>query len=115
MALKTEKMIKDCLKAIEKHNLLFIEDIISYVPFSKNTFYTHKLHENDDIKKALDFHRVSMKVGLRKKWYASDNPTVQIALYKLIATESEYERLSGSKEDDRGKKVTINVSTKEED
>lgn len=38
-----------------------------------------------------------MKVGLRRKWYESDNPTTQIALYKLLATDEENIKISSQK------------------
>lgn len=94
MALKTEEMVKQCLEVIKKHRLIFIEEIISFVPFSKQTFYNHELDDVDEIKGALEDNKVQIKNGLRAKWYKSDNPTVQIALYKLTADENERKLLS---------------------
>jgi hypothetical protein len=53
----------------------------------------------DNIKSALEKNRVSMKSNMRKKWYKSDNPTLQVALMKLIANEDEAARLSGQTRD----------------
>jgi hypothetical protein len=93
MAYKKADMIKQCLNAIEENNLFFIEDIIAYVSFGKTTFYAHKLNESNDIKKALENNRIRMKINLRKNWADSKFPALQIALYRLLATEEEFKRL----------------------
>jgi hypothetical protein len=93
----TEEIKQMSLDAIEEHNLLFIGDIFAYVPFSKATFYNHKLEELDDIKSALHKNRSDMKVKMRKKWYESDNATLQIGLMKLISDDDEAHRLNGTK------------------
>jgi hypothetical protein len=41
----TEEIKQQAIDAIKEHNLLFIGDIMAYVPYSKQTFYTHKLDE----------------------------------------------------------------------
>lgn len=99
MAYKKADMIKQSLEAIEKNSLVFVEEIISFVPFSKRTFYDHKLHECDDITNSLQNQKVSVKAKLRKQWVDSKAPALQIALYKLLATEKEYERLIQQKVD----------------
>lgn len=93
MAYKTAELEKKALEAIEKHKLFFIEDIVAYLPCDKSTFYNHKLHELDTIKDALEKNKVEVKTSMRSKWYKSDNPTLQMGLYKLIGTEQEAERL----------------------
>jgi hypothetical protein len=93
----TQELTELSLKAIEEHSLLFIGDIFAYVPFSKATFYNHKLEQLDDIKSALGKNRSDMKVKMRKKWYESDNATLQIGLMKLISDDDEAHRLNGTK------------------
>ena len=93
MAYKTKELEKKSLEAIDKHKLFFIEDIVAYLPCDKSTFYNHKLHELDTIKDALEKNKVEIKTSMRSKWYKSDNPTLQMGLYKLIGTEQEAERL----------------------
>jgi len=93
----TEEIRQEALKAIEENELLFIGDIPAYVGFSKRTIYDHKLHECNDIKSALNKNRADMKVKMRKKWYESDNATLQIGLMKLISDDEEAHRLNGTK------------------
>lgn len=95
MAYKKAELEATALDAIKKHNLVFIEDVVSFLPCDKTTFYKHKLNESNGIKDALDFNKVRLKVNMRKKWYESDNPALQMGLYKLIGTEEESDRLSG--------------------
>jgi hypothetical protein len=97
MAYKTAELEKKALEAIEKHKLFFIEDVIAFLPCSKQTFYTHELDNLDSIKAALEKNKVEVKVGLRSKWYKSDNAACQIALYKLIGTEAESDRINSQK------------------
>ncbi len=93
MAYKTEELEKKSLEAINNHKLFFIEDVVAFLPCDKTTFYNHKLHEFNSIKEALEKNRVEIKTSMRSKWYKSENPTLQMGLYKLIGTPEEAERL----------------------
>lgn len=103
MAYKTADLEKQALKAIEKYKLFFIEDIVSFLPCGKVTFYEHKLNELNTIKDALLKNRTEVKVGLRSKWYKSDNPTVQLALYRLTCEEDERRKLAMNYQELTGK------------
>ena len=94
MAYKTEELEKQALEAIEKYKLFFIEDIVSYLPCNKTTFYEHKLNESNAIKEALTKVKTDIKVSMRSKWYKSENPTLQMGLMKLIGTDEERKKLS---------------------
>jgi hypothetical protein len=98
MAYDKNKMIKECLTLIEKYNLVFLEDIYPLSTFSKQTFYTHKLDKQDDIKKALDKNKIALKTGLRKRWWEKKNPITDLALYKLIGTADERDALNNAKQ-----------------
>ena len=94
MAYKTEELERLSLEAINKHKLFFIEDIVAYLPCDKTTFYAHKLHESNSIKEALTEVKVNLKVSMRSKWFRSENPTLQLALMKLVSTDEELRKLS---------------------
>lgn len=99
MAYDKKKILKDAIELIEKHHLVFIDDVVSLLPISKKTFYLWFTPESDElheIKRLLDKNRISMKSNMRKKWYQSENATLQVALMKLIATDDEAARLSGT-------------------
>lgn len=94
MAYDTEKLKKKAIEAIKEHRLFFIEDVVAYLPCDRSTFYNHELHELDTIKELLEKNRIEVKVSMRSKWYKSDNPTLQMGLMKLLATETERRRLA---------------------
>ena len=94
MAYKTDDLLKKSLEAIDKYKLFFIEDVVAYLPCSKETFYQHKLHESDALKSALLKVKTEIKVSMRSKWYKSENPTLQMGLMKLIASPDELKQLS---------------------
>lgn len=95
MAYDTKELTEKALAAIKENNLVFIEDVVAFLPCVKKTFYEHKLHESHDIKSALESNKVQMKVRLRQTWLMGDNATAQIALYKIIGDETELRRLTG--------------------
>ena len=109
MAYKTEELKEQALKAIEKHKLFFVEDVIAFLPCSKPTFYEHFPNESDgykDIQEALTKNKVEIKTSLRSKWYKSNSAPLQLALYKLIASPEEHRSLQMNYQD-----VTSNGKT----
>ena len=89
------KLETDSLKFITENDLLFLEDVIAYLPCSRATFYNLKLDKLDTIKDALSSNRIKTKSYLRKQWLNSGNATTQIALYKLLANSQESDALNG--------------------
>jgi len=98
MAYSKKYMIEESLKAIQENKLFFIDDIFAYVEFCAATFYNHELEKVETIKRALAENSIKARQSLKQKWYMSDNPTLQIALYKLLCPEEEYHRLANTKQ-----------------
>jgi len=99
MAYNKNKIFKQAKEAIQKNKLFFIEDIVAFLPITKQTFYVFfplGSDELDELKELLDANRVEIKVSMRSKWYKSENATLQLALMKLIGTDEEAHRLNGS-------------------
>lgn len=94
MAYDKQDLIKIALEAIDKHQLVFIDEVVTFLPCSRATFYNHELDKLDELKDALNNVRTSMKTQLRNKWRDSKNATLQIGLMKLIATDDERKRLA---------------------
>ena len=97
MAYDKSKLYEQAKEAIKKHKLIFIEDIVAFLPCSKPTFYslfTIDSNEFNDLKELLETNRTELKVSLRSKWYKSNNATLQMALMKLICTPEERKMLS---------------------
>jgi|SRR5690554_1475224 len=77
--------------------LIWIEEVIAYMGISKSTFYAYFPADSDEmhaIKDAIQVNKISQKVKQRNKWYASDNPTMQLALYRLLSTPEEHQLLN---------------------
>lgn len=96
MAYKTKVLKEKALKAIKEHNLIFIEDVCAMLGIAKSTYYLHFKKDSTDsneLNTKLEENKISLKVALRKKWFDSDNPTTQMALYKLCSTTEEHKKL----------------------
>lgn len=110
MAYDKKKILKDSFELIEKHHLVFMSDVIGLLPVCEKTFYTFfnsESQELQDLKNILDKNRISMKSNMRKKWYQSENATLQVALMKLIANDDEAARLSGTPREQKQDKDSL--------
>ena len=98
MAYNKAALERQALAAIDKHKLVFADEVIAYLPCSKPIYYKYQLNELDSIKSKLEANKIELKGGLRKKMYQSDNATAWIAFYKLLGTDEESDRLNGSRQ-----------------
>lgn len=97
MAYDTKILFEKAKEAILKNKLFFVEDIVSFLPCDKTTFYAHFKVDSDELnelKELLEKNRVELKVSMRSRWYNSNSPALQMALMKLIANPEELEKLS---------------------
>ena len=109
---------KEIVAAIKEHNIFQICDIFAFYPSLKHSqFYNLKLDKSDDIKKALDDNKVLVKSSLKHKWFKSDNATLQLALFKLLSTDDELQKLSMQHIDhtSKGDKITLNFILPEDE
>lgn len=120
MAYDKTKIFDQAKELTVKHKLFFVEDIIAMLPCSRSTFYEFYPDGSDELdilKELIDTNRISIKVGLRKKWNDSDAPALQLSLYKLICSNEERKNLSMTHNDitSDGEKLTIKVKVQGED
>jgi hypothetical protein len=97
MKYNKEKLFQQAKEAVLKNNLIFIEEIVSFLPCSKPTFYEYfplDSNELNELKAIIEDNTINIKSGLRNKWYESDNPTLQIALYRLTSRDDEHKKLN---------------------
>lgn len=97
MAYNKKKIFEQAKSVITKHKLFFVEDIVSFLPISKPTFYDYfKVDSNEfnELREMLEANKMQIKVSLRKKWHDSENATLQMGLMKLICTDEERKKLS---------------------
>jgi hypothetical protein len=92
---KAEKYKTELLEAIKKHEIMRFEHAFGgFVSFSKKTAYNHKLHEVPDIREAIEGNRASAKQYMIQKWILSDNPTLQVAAFRLLSDPEEHMKLN---------------------
>ena len=97
MAYNRKKIFNQAKEVTVKNKLFFIEDIVSFLPCDKTTFYRFfepNSNEYNELKELLEQNRTELKVSMRSKWYKSNAPALQMALMKLIATPEELRKLS---------------------
>lgn len=116
MGYNKEKLYKQALKVSENKNVYFIEDVVTLLPCSKQTFYDHfpvDSDEFDTIKANIEANKVSTKLELRTRLSEGDKAAEILALYKLIGTQEERKALSQNYTDHTtdGKKIDIPVLT----
>lgn len=101
MAYNKEAIFEQAKQVTKEKNLVFVEEIVSFLPIGKTAFYDFFPPESDklnELKEIIEENKVGMKAGLRGKWYTDGNATTEIALYKLLGTDEEAHRLNGSKQ-----------------
>ena len=103
MAYDKEKEFEKAIGIIKKDKtIVFIDDVVCELGFSISTFYKHfpvDSKELEDIKDLLRANKTRTKKKLRTQWENVESSAgLQIALYKLIATEAELARLNPPKE-----------------
>jgi hypothetical protein len=97
MAYDRKKVFEQAKEVIVKHKLFFVDDVVAFLPCSKQTFYDFFPVDSDkldELKELLNQNRTELKVSMRSKWYKSNAPALQMALMKLIATPEELKKLS---------------------
>ena len=97
MAFDRDKLYQQAQTAIKENNLFFIEDIIAFIPCSKQTFYDYfpvGSDEMDDLKGLLEQNKIRTKSAIRAKLYKSPKASELLALYRLICTPEERKMLN---------------------
>lgn len=111
MAYSRKRLYEQAMQVIEERNLFFIEDLVAFLPCDRATFYrkfAQGSDECDNIKRALETNKVRTKSAIRHRLFNMDNPTAQLALYRMIATPEERDAISTTKTDitSGGEKIT---------
>lgn len=102
MAYSRKRLFEQAMQVIEERNLFFVEDLVAFLPCDRATFYRkfpQGCDECDTIKRALETNKVRTKSAIRHRLFNMDNPTAQLALYRMIATPEERDAISTTKTD----------------
>ena len=94
---ETIKYKEKALKAIKKHSLFRLCDIPRYVNFSRATLFVHKLHEDEEIKEALDDIKTEEFIAAKKDLRESKAPACIISRMKIFGGQEVWSALSGEK------------------
>ena len=114
MPYDTKVLKQKAIEAIEKHKLIFIEDICAYIGISKPCFYEHfkvGTNEYNELSDLLEKNKIQLKTAIRKKWFDSDRDTGLMALYKLCSTPEEHKKLQQNYTDVTSNNEAINIPT----
>ena len=111
---KTEAYTKQALKLIEEEKLVFIEDVVAFMPITRGTFYNHGLHNLDSIREAIDNNKIRTKHNMRQDWLQADSAPLQLGLYKLLGTRDERLALSNSVENNIVQNITVSDMSTED-
>jgi len=93
-----KKIYDKAIKYASEKELIFITEVVTYMPCGNTTFYTlfpENSEELDNIKEILEQNRVDLKRMLRKKMFKEGKSADNIVLYKLAGTKEEREILNG--------------------
>jgi hypothetical protein len=92
-----KKVYKICLETLDSEDVTTIEDLVTFLPIGRDTFYTYFPTDSDEfdtIKKALNKSKVKIKQLLRKVWRSAHaSPAERIFYYKLLADKEEKEAI----------------------
>lgn len=115
MAYNRKKIYKNALKIADEEGFLFVEHLVASLPITKETFYTWfptGSCELDAIKEILERNKSSKKKSMLNKWFESEAPPLQIALYKLVGSDEERKVLSTNwNENNHSGGISIQVVT----
>jgi len=118
MAYDKNKLYDQAVKIIkdESKGVIFIEEVVAYLPCTKSTFYDHFPIDSDEsnaLKELIDANKVKTKSKIRKVLSKSEKAAELLALYRLIATTDEHQKLNQSYVDhtSKGKEMKNNELT----
>jgi hypothetical protein len=112
MAYDKKKLYLQAEEAIKKNNLFFVEDIVAFLPCDKTTFYRFfpvDCNEYNTLKDLLEQNKIKTKSGIRAKLWKSNKAAELLALYRLIATPEEHQKLNQSYIDHTSKGEKLNL------
>lgn len=102
---------KQCIEAIENEKLVFFTDLIEFIEPSLQTLYDWEFDKLEELKNALSRNKIATKRKMRKNWVQSENATLQLAAYKLMAEQDELAALTMNKVEASG---SLNIQWHEE-
>ena len=97
MAYDREEIYQLALRKIVEEECVTESELKLCLPICHQTWYDWGFDKSDEIKRLIREEKVKIKKKMRRNWRNSDNPTLQIAEFKLISDDDELERLNTQK------------------
>jgi len=97
MAYDRKKILEQAKTAIKENNLFFVEDIVAFIPCTKTTLYNFFPAGSDEmnaLKSLLEDNKIRTKSSIRAKLFKSQKAAELLALYRLICTPEEHQKLN---------------------
>lgn len=91
------KIFEQAKEAIIKNNLFFIEDVVAFLPIAKKTYYEYfpiGSNESNELKEMIEQNKIKTKSAIRAKLFKGEKASELLALYRLICTPEEHQRLN---------------------
>lgn len=112
---KSTKYEQELVKAIQKFKWMRWAHIDwSALSFVRSTAYVHSLEKSDIIKEAFFENRAKGTNYLLQKWIQSENATLQIAAFKIIAEPDDHKRLNQSYVEQQSTNIDLTDITTED-
>jgi len=118
MAYDKEEVFEEVIKVIRDNKLKHFYYIEGFIEPTTPTLYEFFPLESDEfntIKRELGLNKIASKNKMVNKWEDSENAALQIAAFKLIATDEEREALSTNyqKVDQKTEDITLTPEERE--
>jgi hypothetical protein len=97
MAYDRDEILRQAIANAESEECVTLEEVIQTLPIASSTFYLWELEKSEDLKNVINSVKVRLKKKMRRNWRNSENATLQIAEFKLMASDDELERITISK------------------
>ena len=96
MAYDKENIFNQLVSNIEEdENITSFQDAALTVPPKRQTLYDWDFDKSDTLKSLIDRNKIKVKQSLRNQWKKEGaSPTLQLALYKILATNDERKALA---------------------
>lgn len=95
-----DDVLNQCLKAIEDYKCTDFKEMSLYVKPTRQTLYNWGFDKLDILKDAIEKQKITAKSRMRKNWQDPEAaPALQIAAFKLMADDDEFDKLITNKSD----------------
>ena len=102
----------ELIKVIKEKEIAFFDHCFAFTGFSRATAYNYGLDKLDTIREIINANRVKSKNYMLNKWILGDNPTLQVAAFRLLSDSTEHQKLNQSYIDHTSKGERINLVDK---